>query len=471
MTSLFSTPTHALDADEIYKFDVCKGTSSPFTDKEVDGLLESSRDFPSSYMRLGSYIDYVQTYNDRAQNDRSCPLKGPNLLPPHPVLEALIAVTTGTTAMMAIDIQQQRKLVEKASICSAVWAKKVPKPSEVTTAQASITMFKELTGKSPSPDECVKFVNAFVPELNFRYRRMRQYLVLSDKKQILDYRLSHDRPFTTFIGEKVVKTVWKTDGSISQLTKDEIQELAGLSAALKTDPKSLYSQIVSTSQILLYFTDPPTPKTITEAFQHWQEETSADTISFLKNPPQEIMLYTPYVVEAIKQLPEGQRGEACQAVKEIYKNLKFRYDGVPRLLNIAALAFSVPSPARMIKGGVAKAFGEFAKRAGIGATVVGGYNAVDNLLIYLDGVTMCSRVAMERNMNPEIDGLCSLEKVNGKYEEAQTNAIVSAAFGSAVLSWSRIAKPAMKARTVKNQAVETEKRAAEEIRRSWDDVH
>ena len=417
------TKAHALDPNDISKFKLCAGAKSEYSDKDIQILLQDPRKFPVPGQNFGPFLERMNRINKRG----TCPLSEP----PHPVLIALTTVVSNTVELINNDLVAQKNLVANGLVCANQWAtalKKSPK------AHVSTAMFKTQMNRTPSPEDCVDFVNAFVPELEFRFKRMRQYLALSERPIIAGKPLHHDKPFSTFMTEKFFSSVWQPNDVLSGLSASEFKELPALGKTMTSDPLSMYYQVLSTSPILLFFNQGVTPDGIVNAFKGLQRQSSLDLGKFARSPDQDIVLYTPYVLKAIEQMPPSQRGNACLAVKSIYKNLKVQYEEVPRFVNQMALFISVANPE---VGAARSVMSSVAARAGVASTVSQGYSALSSLQIYSKGVSMCSSMAMEAVMTPSIDGLCSLETTNKKYLDAQDGVISGAVMGGLLLGASK----------------------------------
>ncbi len=437
-----SVASAELDVSEIFKFEVCQGKRATISEDELERLKNEKGEFPRWGYSLGPALAEIDKYN---QSPQKCLAFAPGSKAPNAALVALAEVTRRTAGLLTNDLRAQRGLIKSGHVCTSLLlnaAKQSGNPlADPIAINSGPEIFASQAGRSPSPQQCHQFISKFVPELKNRFTRMRQFLALKNGVSTPNQPLKHDIPYTKFLTEKFLGSVWKSSETVEGLSASEIDGMAALTKNSKLPPEDLYYQTISTAPILLFFSKSIDASSLEKAFDGLEKQASRDLAEIEKDPSQEMLLYTSYVLEAIKALPENQKGDACLAVKSIYKNLVVRYQTIPTGLSIAALLISIPNPELWVASGGSKAFiAAFLERAGLATFGTKSVAAIDNAILYRRSVAMCSSIAMQSNEAPEIDGACSMQRTNQRYLDAETDLAVGAFFGGAAFGIGKLVR-------------------------------
>lgn len=454
--------SQGLDPNEIYKFDPCykfrlkipnpardlpdqprELSVPPSLSSEVSNAVSRPEKFPAWGVSLSPYIQAVERINGRNANEK-CDQNGTSAQNVSPLLKSLADVSRKTADLMVQDLKSQNRDMQKVVSC----LQGLDYFQMDSTEPVSVAQFL------PSlPDEekarCAKMVNFLVRDLSGRQKRMRMYMALNKgKNPELGDSLTHDLPFTTFISSALfpVQAEWQT--SAEPLNAKELSELPNFSRSLGGKrPADLYDQMISTTPVLLQIKGDVTPRKIEYAVRSILTHSKFNEKEFQENISQEMFLNTPYVAAAIQQLPENEQQNACVVARVMFDRLKIKYETSPRFLAAAALLLSTPMRAISAGGGavasgVAKtAGGEFMRKAGWGMLGVSAVESAKLFKRYNNGMHMCTAIYRQRFENPEVDGICSLHKLNKIQDDAEFMVITSAGIFGAIT----LGRPALSA--------------------------
>lgn len=392
---------HAVDVDEIYKFEPCfkfktDAGRPPAISAEVANQISSPAQFPSWGTPLGPYIRAIERMNN--SKSLSCDADGTDQkLPFHPLMRSAALVAQNTVQLIQEDLDRQ---------------------------EADLKMLSNCLTEKPTSDRCDKILDFLVNDLNHRMGMLRKLMALKDGA-LPGKMLEHDLPMSLFISKMVFpgQKEWKT--SMAPLSESEQSSLSEFSRKLPPGKSthSLYDQLLSTTPILLLLDE-----TVTRAgLQHAVEV-------LLKNRPspnqdtdfrQEIFLQTPYVARAISKLPDHQQADACLATKAIFLNLKVQYQVAPRSLAGLVLIASIPIGAA--SAGMAAFLGKFLSRSIWGASGLTAIQVATLSKRYWTGMSYCSSIYREKNPFPEADGLCRLDRTLQIQSDGESAVAINAA--------------------------------------------
>ena len=430
----------ALDETFVNKMQVCQRKKSSFSAREISWLKES-HSFPLPGDGLGSFIERIENWdrqNKKMTLTCSARQNPVELKPPAKVSVVLANIAKQTTALIIKDMENQQRLIEKGRICSGKLVELERGGRFIEKVQESD--FAGLDGVSTS--ECMFFVKNFIPEIQRRFKLMRQMMALMDPPVQAGKTLEHDRPFSFDLTKSFFPGIWKkkTAAAVAPLTEQEAKEALDPQFAISPEgAKHAYYQLLSTTPMLLFFDKKVEAPHFEYAFEELRAQNKMDIESFKKNPSQDIMLLTPYVFSALEKLPPDEVGDACMVVGQIYKNLGIYYEKVPQLVAQAGLVFALWGGLEAMAA--KKFFSTVMSRAGTAGTIYGGVVAKDSLEKYSAAVARCSTLAAESNSDPAVPGLCDFKYADDKYRDAQTQVVVSALMGSLVYGYGRFFRP------------------------------
>jgi hypothetical protein len=435
----FSSQVFALDESFINKLAICDGKKSTLSKEEIYQLKDAKL-FPMPGDSFGGFVDRVQNW-DRKKELLACPQRSEirvEAKPPVRTQVVLADLVKQTAALVARDMENQQHLIRNGRICSARLVELERGGRFIEKVEEKD--FDSLTGVSAK--ECMFFVKKFMPEIQRRFRLMRQMMALANPPVKAGKPLEHDRPFSFDLTKSFYPGIWKknTSSQVAPLTEEEAREALDPNFTISPEgAQHTYYQLLSTTPMLLFFDKKVEAPQFEYAFDELEKQNKMDIESFKKNPPQDMMLLSPYVFAAIEKLPADEVGDACMVLGQIYKNIGIYYEKVPQLAAQMGVLFAV---AGGIEGLAAKKFlSNLMGRAGISLTVYSAVVTKDSFQKYSAAVQRCSTVAAEPNLDPEALGLCDFKFADDKYRDGQNQVLASAVLGASLSGYMRLMRP------------------------------
>jgi hypothetical protein len=402
---VFSTAL-ALDEDEIYKFEPCydfrdKLGQPPQISPSLAHQLSSPKNFPLWGTPLGPYVRALERHQSRLNQD--CDLANGTVLTPFPpLLRSVSMVASNTAELIRRDLEYQKRDMLTLAEC-------LRKQGDV---------------------HCDKISRFLASDLSERLKKMRLYMALKDGPYTPGTPLKHDLPYTQFISGLFFSAHKNWKEQQPPLSSEELAVLAESSRSLPEGRTAadLYDQMVSTTPILLLLDEPLSTAKLADAvdvlLKGYPKSFSFEGLG------QEIFLQTPYVAQAISQLPKEDHYNACLVTKAVFRNLKIQYESIPRSLAGLALVASIPTGAL---GAGARVF--FQRLMSRSAWSLSGLTAAQVATLsrrYLNGMKYCSALYRQKNPAPEVDGLCSFGKTSKLHSDAEISILVNAGILGAV---------------------------------------
>lgn len=411
--TLFILPSWGLSPKTVKAWPECQGKKSQWTASQIQTLKETGHFF-NPVDRLDRFSVSIEKLNEWNQSQTACdkhqvsPFGGINKLP-HPAAITVDQLQKKITEKIQKDVNNQKTIIDNAVVCTA---------------------------KKP-PTGCEKFISILMPELQDRLKTMRVLKSLADQSD----NIQHDKPFTDNLYQNFYPSLWGKTKQIelSPLSEDEIKTRNELAQTISPEAaRTAYYSLISTTRTLLFFDKEVTKENMHQAFKNLQSQNQFDQLELLKNPQQELLLMADYVKEAITELPEAQKGDACLVVSEIYRNLEIQYEKFPLYLAMVSGMASLSGPGVTIMGKKILE-GQLKKMTLAGAATLGSIS-IKNFQAYQNGVSFCSTQAVSNEMLKS--KVCNFEKLEQIYDEAQWGAIASSTLmvGSVALSLLRMTK-------------------------------
>jgi hypothetical protein len=417
-------------------FPECEGYKSNLTNSDVQILWEKGR-FPGPYDDLGRFIDQLPKVSQTmifGTKHNLCYL-GPDIYQVEKssfdAEAALSKLSKKVSALMAKDIEAQNSLVAVGKVCSQKYMEltKLGKtPDEIKTSD-----FAAESLEGVDPKNCSDFVKYFIPDLQARVKQMRILLALANPPLQKGKSLQHDKPFIDDIAQSFFPTIWKGQGGEVLPPLDDEEYKSAVYQSAKTAPplaKKLYYNILSTSPMVLFFKQGVSAEQLVTSFDELQKQNRLDLNEFKINPPQDIMLKTPYVTLALQGIPKNQRGDACKIVDVVYDNLIRRYEKNPEALGRLMLAGAIAA-AMITKVPTESLLAGIAKYTSVALTGNYAMMAATSIEKYSVGLTFCSTVAYGSSMYTTRPEACDLQGANAIYRDGVQSSLILSALGGA----------------------------------------
>lgn len=405
---LFSIPSWGLDPQVVFTWPECQGQKSQWNSDNV-AVLKNSQDFFLPNDPLNTFSQRIQKFN-KWEERNNCQTQKQGMgsyfhHPPHPLAKVTDQLQTEVLNQLDAEVQVQKNLIDNTILCTE---EEIPKHLE---------------------KQCKDLRNELIPELQERLSTMRVLKSLADNNE---KPLAHDKALTSELLSSVFPTLWKKDSQtqLSPLSEKELQLRSDFVKMNVTpdEAEGAYYGILSSTPALLFFDQEVNLQNLNVAFKKLKEQNVYDQEALAKNPPQELLLMPELVGKAIQKLPPGQKGDACLAVSEIYRNLHIEYERTPLVMAFLSLvAGSRKAPLKVLKKSILP--GRAPKIAVAGAAAYGTLT-LKSWDAYQRGAQFCSSQAV--NNERFKSKVCNFKSVSEVYKDLEFEAGATLTLGLSV---------------------------------------
>lgn len=259
--------------------------------------------------------------------------------------------------LVSQDIEKQKKMMEDSQVC-------IQAAQELIQPDRKLTQIdKELYQKvlSPHMAQVCSDINQDVfkeLELGLDDLRIAMGVAFSKTGPNAKEDLVHPKPLIEKAIQIFFPTVWKKDSydrlkplsdernevqRAKQYLKnlERIRQEENISISPQEMAQDAYFQILAEKPLLLFLNHDLNPQDLNRGLSRSIAQNTLDLDAFKKKPHQDLVLKTPYVREALRSIPEVDRGDACLMVSEVFRSLKERYEDYPTFLAHLSILFPV----------------------------------------------------------------------------------------------------------------------------------
>lgn len=439
---LFSNTLGAsqLDPLSIYQYPQCKGRKSQLTQNQLQ-FFKSIDQFLRPHDPLNRFSKNLENLNQKGKLKSCDPTIDQSIslrkhLPIH-AQKTFDQFQNNLVQEISRDIQKQNEFMSLGKEC-ALAAQKI-RPMQSQMVNLSQLQYQQVLSIEKA-FQCAELSKNELSDLKNRIDDLRisMSVAFSEDKtgQPSSSVLKHPKAYSTDLIQIFFPTVWKKDSKsfLSSLSLKEkersnayLQELQAVIAAedLKVTPREIaedtYFQLIAEAPMMLFLDQHMNPRDLERAFSKMIEQNSIDLEEFKRNPNQDLVLRTPYVLSAIDRLPESEKGDACLMISEVFQNLKKRYEDYPTYIARMGVVSTIIAG---IHGQTIKLAGARLLK-GLGVTFSANQATISSsqLRRYYRNVQICNATAMESTADAKL--MCQFRESDQAMRGVQKGAVRS----------------------------------------------
>lgn len=435
---LFQIASNALAAGfdplAVYDYPECKGTKSQLSRERLQ-YFKNSNEFLRPGDPLNLFSKRLQSLNQKKPGgvcrlEDNQHLFSKKTLP----LEAqriFNQFQSNLVQQVSQDVEAQKNIMELGLDCTRA-ARSILSQNEKITDLKRERYQKILP--APVAEKCEEFSKTTLVELQQRMEDLRIVMAVAFSEKELNQKspLKHPKPMLEKIIQLVFPTVWKKDSlkQLKPLNETELKRANSYLAELKkiketenfaANPRQIaedtYFQLLAETPMMLYLDQKMSARDLENAFSNMIAQNQIDLEDFKKNPNQDLVLKTPYVREALRKIPESDRGDACLMVSEVFNNLKIQYESYPTYIGRLSLLLPVFRGLQAVS--LAKGFAQFSTNAGYAYGASQAAVGLGTFQRYSRVTELCHSTAIQDAS--EQKKLCRFKEANDSIQSVETN--------------------------------------------------